>query len=359
MLSFIKSLDWKLNGAIFVLMAASFVSLASTAPELFQKQMFWYLLGITVASGIIYFDWRPLINYRGVILGVYVSIVLMLVLTLLIGTEIRGVKGWMSIANFQFQPAELAKVALIILFADFFRKKHSIIALARYPILSFLYFAVPGALVALQPDLGSVLVLFAIWFGFLMVSGISWRHLLVACIIFWFVGVGMWVAVLEDYQKERILGLFSPERDPLGIHYSVIQSIIAIGSAGFFGKGFGQGTQSQLGFLPEAQTDFIFAALVEEWGLLLGLLLIAVFAYLVLRIIRIGVASENNFNKFVCLGAAILFTVQFVVNVGSNIGLMPVIGITLPFVSYGGSSLLTNFMLIGIIHSIVLRRSFA
>ena len=144
--------------------------------------------------------------------------------------------------------------------------------------------------------------------------------------------------------------------DPLGINYNVIQSKIAIGSAGFFGKGFGQGSQVQLGFLPEAQTDFIFAAFTEEWGMIAGIFLLVAFAVMVFRIIKIGLAADNNFSRFVCLGTVVLLIVQFVLNTGSNLGLTPVIGVTFPFLSYGGSSLLTNFILIGIIQSVFIRR---
>ncbi len=357
MFSFLKNLDWKLNLAILFLMAASLVSLASTAPALFHKQLLWAGISILFFFLIIKFDWRPFINYRGVIFGLYLLAVLLLIITYFWAPTIRGTKGWIPFGLFQFQVSEFAKVVLIILFANFFSRKH--IGIARLPILatSFIYFLIPGVLIALQPDFGSALVLFCLWFGFLLVSGIRWRHLIIALIIFLVLGIILWQNVLKDYQKERIAGLFFPGRDPLGINYSVIQSKIAIGSAGLFGKGFGQGTQGQLGFLPEAQTDFIFAAFIEEWGLLMGFLLIAIFVFLILRIIKIGLGADNNFNRFICLGTIILFSTQFILNVGSNLGLTPVVGITFPFLSYGGSSLLTNLILVGIIQTIFIRRS--
>ena len=167
----------------------------------------------------------------------------------------------------------------------------------------------------------------------------------------------MWYSVLQPYQKERIGGFFFPERDPLGINYNVIQSKIAIGSAGWFGKGFGQGSQAQLGFLPEAETDFIFSATTEEWGLLMGMALTLVFVLIIFRIIKTGFGADNNFSRFICLGVVALLSIQFIFNIGSNLGLTPVVGVTFPFVSYGGSSLLTNFIMLGIIQSIYLRRS--
>jgi len=181
---------------------------------------------------------------------------------------------------------------------------------------------------------------------------------LIGFLIFILIFSILWLTFLKPYQKERILGFISPNRDPLGINYNVIQSKIAIGSAGLFGKGFQQGTQSQLGFLPEAQTDFIFSAFVEEWGLIGGFLLFAAFLLIIFRIIKIGVKSKNNCAKFICLGAIIAFTLQFFFNIGSCLGLSPVVGITFPFFSYGGSSLLTNALLIGIIENIAIESLF-
>jgi rod shape determining protein RodA len=163
---------------------------------------------------------------------------------------------------------------------------------------------------------------------------------------------------LKPYQKERIVAFLNPSYSPLKINYGVIQSKIAIGSAGFFGKGYGQGTQIQLGFLPAAATDFVYAAFIEEWGGLGGLLVLGAFVLMMLRIVKIGLESHNNIPKLICLGTVIMFLAQFVINVGSTLGLLPVIGVTFPFLSYGGSSILVNAMLIGIIQSIIIRSSF-
>lgn len=357
MFSFIKNLDWRLNIGILILISASLISLASTSKFLFHKQLLWLGLGLLLAFLVVKFNWRPFINYRGVTLGFYLLIVGLLVLTLFFATPVRGTKSWLNFGGFEFQPSELAKLALIILYADFFSKKHVSIARIKNLAISFIHFAIPAGLTALQPDFGSILILFSIWFGFLLVSGIRLRHLIIFIVVFSLLAIVMWQYFLKDYQRERILGFLFPGRDPLGINYSVIQSKIAIGSAGFFGKGFGQGTQVQLGFLPERQTDFIFAAIIEEWGVFLGLVLVFVFAYLLFRIIRIGLETENNFNRFICLGTVIFWSAQFILNIGSNLGLTPVVGLTLPFLSYGGSSLLTNLVLVGIIQSIYTRRS--
>ena len=355
MISFLKFLDWKLNLAILFLTGAGFLSLASAAPNLVFKQLVSLSLGLLLAFLFIKFDWRPYINYRGAVFGIYAGIILLLTLTYFFAPMIRGTKGWLAIGDFRFQVSELAKLVLIIVYAYFFSRKHIGMARLSNLITSFVYFIVPAGLIALQPDFGSALILFCLWSGFLLVSGIPWKYLIIGLIIFSFVGAFFWQSVLKDYQKERILGFLFPKSDPLGVNYNVIQAKIAIGSAGFFGKGFGQGTQVQLGFLPEAQTDFIFAAIIEEWGLLSGLLLISAFVFLILRIVKIGMNSDNNFNRFICLGTVILFIAQFIFNVGSNLGLTPVIGVTFPFLSYGGSSLLTNLILAGIIQSIFIR----
>jgi len=357
MSNFFKSLDWKLNLSVLFLMAASLVSLISSRPDLFWKQLIFWLAGFILIFLIVKFDWRPYVNYRGVVFGLYFLVILLLIATYFFAPNIKGNRAWLVLGPFNFQVAEFSKLVLIIFFAYFFSRKRLGIGKISNIIGSFVYFLIPGFLVALQPDFGSALVLFCLWFGFLLVSGVKYRHLIISLIIFCILGVIIWQSVLKDYQKERILGFFFPGRDPLGINYSVIQSKIAIGSAGFLGKGFGQGTQVQLGFLPEASTDFVFPAFVEEWGWLMGFVLILVFGSLVLRIIKIGLESDNNFNRFICLGTVILFSTQFIFSVGSSLGLTPVIGITFPFFSYGGSSLLTNLILVGIIQAVFVHRS--
>jgi rod shape determining protein RodA len=356
-MTFLKKLDWKLNLTVLFLIAAGLVGLFSAAPGLFYKQLIWVVSGLVLMFLIIKFDWRPFINYRGVIYGLYLLSIMLLIITYFVAPAVRGTRSWLNFGSFHLQVSEFTKLILIIFFAHFFSRKYIGIGRVSNLIISFFYLLIPAILTALQPDFGSALILFCLWFGFLLVSGIKHRHLIIALIIFSILGTIMWQGVLKDYQKERILGFLFPGRDPLGINYSVIQSKIAVGSAGLFGKGFGQGSQVQLGFLPDAQTDFIFATFVEEWGLLMGLIVILAFVVLVSRIIKIGLSAENNFNRFVCLGTAILFIVQFVFNIGSNLGLFPIVGVTFPFLSYGGSSLLTNLILISIIQTIFIRRS--
>lgn len=300
----------------------------------------------------IFRDWRTFIKYRWFINGLYILSIALLILVYFKGPVINQTRGWLVVGPFNFQPVELAKVSLILFLANFFSRKHQSIGHWKTIITSFVYFAIPAFLVIIQPDFGSMLVLFGIWFGFLLVSGLPLKRMLVAAFIFAAAGLIMWNYFLKDYQRERIVGVFYPEKNALSINYSVNQSKIAIGSAGFFGKGYNQGSQTQLGFLTEPETDFILAALIEEWGWLFGILAIGAFVYLVVRILRITSWTDQNLEKFICLGVAVYLVWQFFLNVGSVLGLSPVIGVTFPFLSYGGSSLLTSFFMMAIINSI-------
>jgi len=193
--------------------------------------------------------------------------------------------------------------------------------------------------------------------GFVLLSGIHGKRFLAGLLILLVIGMLLWTFVFKEYQKERIMTFLIPERDPLGASYNVIQSKIAIGSAGLWGKGFGRGTQARLGFLPASQNDFLFAAFVEEWGMVGAAVLIGAVLFLIYRLIRIGRSARDNFARLMALGGGVFFFVHFLINVGSNVGLLPVTGITLPFFSYGGSNLLTTGVLLGIMEHIKLESS--
>lgn len=351
----IKNLDWVLNLSILFIAAASLVSLYSGDKNSFYQQILWYAIGFLLIFFASQVDWRPFLNYPRLILSIYIFSIVLLIVTFLTAPLIHGTKSWLVLGPFRFQTSEFFKLILIIVLSSFWAKAHIGIAYLKNIFLSFLYLVIPLFLILIQPDLGSALIVFGIWFSYLLISGIKWKHLMVALLILIIVGVFLWTNFLKDYQKERITSLFYPERDPLGVSYSAIQSKIAIGSAGIWGKGFGQGTQLQLKFLPEAQTDFTFAAFIEEWGLFGGLLIILAFMVVLIRIVYIGMMSEYNFFKLFCLGSVILFLLHFILNAGSNLGIMPVIGVPFPFLSYGGSHILTTFLIIGIIQSIVVK----
>ena len=355
--SILKKVDWQLGVAVAILMTGGLLSLLSSSPEFFYKQIYWIAFSIIVAVVLIFSDLRSFFSHKTVVRGLYILVVLTLIFALFFAPRIKGNRSWIVIGSFQFQPSEFAKVILIITLAYFFSRAHIGIGRWKIVITSFIYFAILGGLVGILPDMGSAFVLFSVWFGFLLISGMPLKKVIFSAILFAIVFALMWVSVLKPYQKDRILGALFPQRDPMGSNYHVIQSKIAIGSGGIFGKGFRQGTQVQLGFLPEAQTDFIFAAVAEEGGLIAVVILIAAFGWMILRILKIGDLMDGNFNKFLCLGTAILFLAQFFLNVGSNLGVLPVIGVTFPFVSYGGSSILANMILVGMVQSAWVKRS--
>lgn len=335
-----------------VVLLASLVILSSISDKFFYKQAAFIAVGFFLVFIFRKLDWQSLFGYRWFIFGFYALSVLFLILVLVIGPNIRNVKSWLVIGSFSFQPAELVKISLILLYAEYFSRRHLSVGRWKIILTSFLYFIVPAILVAVQPALGSAVVLFGIWFGFLLSSGLPWNRIFLAIIAFLICGFFIWNWGLKDYQKLRVVHFFYPEKNVLGANYSVVQSKVAIGSAGLFGKGYGQGSQTQLGFLTEPANDFILAALIEEWGVVGGIAVIATFLALVLGIIKIGLTATRNFEKFICLGTTIVFSMQFFFNSGSALGLVPVVGIPFPFLSYGGTSILTSFFLIAIITTI-------
>lgn len=347
-----KQFDWGIFFSIAILATGSLLSLASTSPVSFRRQIFWYIAVFILIYLGRKINWRWLGGQGWFRHGLYWMGIGLLVLSHLQGTMIRGTKSWITIAGIQFEPVEIVKIGLLFILAHFFSRRHISASQIKNIFLSFLYTAIPAALVVTQPDFGSTLIVVSVWLGFLFVSGIRKKRLLLGIIVAILLFVVLWTSFLRPYQKDRLTAFVFPEKDPFGINYNVIQSKIAIGSAGVFGKGFGLGTQSQFRFLPEAQTDFIFAAFVEEWGLVGGISIIGAFFLLIYRLVKIGLRAGDNYSKFVVLGTVIIFTLQFFINIGSDLGLMPVTGITFPFFSYGGSSLLTAGMLVGIIEHI-------
>lgn len=282
---------------------------------------------------------------------VYVVSLILLVAVLFLGENIRGTTGWFRVFGFSFQPAEFAKLAIIIFLAWRIERQGR-----RFEKWQFV--AATGALaffliglILLQPDLGSAAVLGAIWFGLLLLTGTKKRY------IFGLIGVVMigfvvsWFFLFKPYQKDRLMTFVDPARDPLKSGYNVNQSIIAIGSGNFFGRGLGFGSQSQLHFLPEAQTDFIVSVIGEELGFVGLFILLGLYCMMLWRLVRIAGRCRNDFSAYAVLGCVSLFFIQFMVNTGAAVGILPVTGVTLPFVSYGGSSLIINFFLLGLSES--------
>ncbi len=349
--------DWWIVAGLLVLAAASLVSLASSNIAFFWRQIVWYAVGLFIIIAGSRFDWRWLGSQSWFRLGLYwFSVTLVVVSNFLPGT-VRGVKSWISIGGFQFEPGELVKFALILVLADFFARRHIHAWRARNIIQSFLYAAIPGFFIAIHPDFGSAFIVMTIWFGFMALSGVHVKRFLLSVGVVGVAAVLMWSFFLKPYQRERVTGFLFPERDPLGVSYNVIQAKIAIGSSGFWGKGFQMGTQTQFKFLPESQTDFLFAAFVEEWGFLGGAIVLLTFFGVVYRIVLIGLRARDNYFRLISLGGGLFFIVHLFVNVGANLGLLPVAGVTFPFFSYGGSNILTSSIILSIIQHIKLESS--
>ncbi len=322
-------------------------------PQLAVNQIVFVCLGILTMVFFVFFDYRLLKNFTAVL---YFLMIALLVLVLFIGKGAGGATRWINLGFFQLQPSEISKIILIIVLAKYFSSHQKDIYKFRHIVISGIFVAVPLFLVASQPDLGTALVFVVIWGGMLLISGIRNIYIFLTSIlglaflpIFWY--------FLKDYQKNRILTFLNPTADPLGEGYNVIQSKIAIGSGKLLGRGLGHGSQSYLNFLPQAaqHTDFIFAVLAEELGFLGAILLLGLFFILLIRGLRIARLARDNFGMLLSMGIVVMFTFQILINVGMNLGLMPITGIPLPFVSYGGSSMVLVFCALGILQNVIVR----
>lgn len=346
----LRHIDWLVFGSALTITILGIVTMSGFSEEstFGQSQSIRLLIALVIFFTASQFEYRVL-KKTGVILSIFAGSIALLVLVIIIGSQIKGAQSWFSLGFASFQPADFAKIALIFLLAKYLAKRHIEIAHIRHILVSGVYAAIPVLLVLLQPDLGSALVLSGIWFCIVLVSGISKKHLALV------IGGGIvafifaWLFVFAPYQKDRIKTFVDPLSDIRGSGYNVYQSQIAIGSGGLTGKGVGFGTQSRLEFLPEHQTDFIFAAFAEEWGFVGVFIILLLFGVLIWRLLFIALKSASNFELFVVLGIIFLFLIHIVVNIGMNLGIMPVTGIPLPFMSYGGSHLITEWLGLGII----------
>lgn len=343
-------IDW------FLLVSALAISLLGLAtmrsfqegPAFFDRQIVWIVIslcGFFLASMVDY----SFLRRTPIVVMLFAGICALLALIYAFGAIVLGSQNRFDLGFFAIQPSDPAKVILIILLAKYFARRHIEIKRIRHIIVSGSYALLLCILVFFQPDFGSAISICSIWFGMVLVAGISWRHLLLlfaaGAIAF---GV-LWMYALQDYQKARVMTFVNPLTDIQGAGYNAYQSMVAVGSGELTGKGIGYGTQSKLQFLPEYETDFIFAAYAEEWGYIGVIILFCLFAILVFRILTIAAHGANNFDTLLAAGVAIYIVSQFIVHVGMNIGLMPITGATLPFMSYGGSHMLTEFMTLGML----------
>ncbi len=352
----IKKLDWILICAVLLLVGIGllFIHSSSKGDFLnFEKQLIFFGVGFFLMLIISFFDWRLLRENSSLILFLYFISLLLLVGLFFFAPTIRGVKSWYQLGSVLVDPIEFVKIVLLVLLAKYFSARHIEMYRVIHIFISGFYVFLPAALIFFQPNLGSVLIIISLWLGILVISGIKLRHFLLLVLAGILIFIFSWATLLKDYQKERLLSFIQPQlSDTLKIGWSQNQSKIAIGSGGIFGQGLGKGGQTQYGFLPEPQTDFIFAVIAEETGLIGISVVLFLFLILLWRIFKIAVSSPVNFPRFFASGMAVLFISQIFINIGMNIGILPIIGIPLPLVSYGGSGLIASFIGLGILQSI-------
>lgn len=320
---------------------------ASLAP----RQLLWLAIASVVYLLLSTIDVR-FIRRTPVILALYGTSVLLLALLLVVADPVMGARAWFSLGSVSFQPADLAKLGLLALLAKYLSRRHVEIGDSRHVLVSGAYVVVPALLVLVEPDLGNAIIFATLWLGMMLVSGISKRHLGAIILIGLVALAGLWFVGLQPYQRTRILSFVNPAGDIRGAGYNAYQARIAVGSGELFGKGVGYGTQSKLRFLPEYQTDFIFAAFAEEWGFVGLMLLLALYGLLFARLLAIARVSATNFDAFFTLGVLILLAAHVVIHSGINLGLLPVTGTTIPFMSSGGSHLVLEFAALGIVTSL-------
>jgi rod shape determining protein RodA len=320
----------------------------------FARGLIWLSIAIVAFIAATVFDYRWLKNFAWPIYFVNLGL---LVLTLIVGSGVGGVARWVPIFGLQFQFSELAKILMIIVLASFLSGRGDRLGNLSTIIGATLLVAPPLALVLIQPDLGTSLVFGAILVGTLFMSGASVRWLAVAAGGIVAALPFVWSYVLKDYQKQRLLTFLDPAADPQGSGYHLIQSQIAVGSGGLFGKGLTNGSQNQLDFLPVQSTDFVYAILAEELGFIGGMVVLGLFCALLWRVLLAGWRSEDPFGVVFAAGLASMILFQILVNVGMVMGIMPITGIPLPFVTHGGASLTSIAIGLGILQSINLRQA--
>lgn len=347
--------DWVLPVVVVMLSAIGLAAIYSI--DLSKGETFTFFPTQLVACGIgavlFFFMSRVHIHaLRSIVPIVYIVSLLLLIGVLFFGTTIRGTTGWFRIAGFSFQPVEFAKVAVVLMLPWLVERYGRRFFGWQIIVATALVTFVPATLILLQPDFGSALLLVGLWFLLLVFLRVRTRYLVTLVLIGVAAAAVAWLFLFAPYQKERIRTFLDPARDPLGSGYNVTQSIIAIGSGKLFGRGLGFGSQSQLHFLPEAQTDFLFSVIGEELGFAAAVVVIGLYFLLLWRLVSLARLATDDFRAYVLFSAALLFLVSLTVNIGATVGLLPVTGIPLPFLSYGGSALIMNYMLIGITASV-------
>jgi rod shape determining protein RodA len=328
---------------------------------IYQRQILWIILGVFLFTLISNISYRRFWDLTYIF---YFLAIVFLLLVFILGAVRLGAQRWLRIGWFNFQPSEFAKLAITIFLARYFSRKSSDdfhLQSAKFGIFRGLMFplffiGIPMFLIIEQPDLGTGMLLFLIFLGLLYLTNVKLRYIIIFLVVIILPLPFLW-HLLRDYQKERLMVFLNPNIDPLGAGYTVIQSKIAIGSGGFFGKGWLGGTQSQLHFLPESHTDFIFSTFSEEWGFLGSFAVLFLYYLLIRQAIIIAQRTSDSFGKFLAFGIAFMLFIQVSINVAMNMGLAPVVGVPLPLMSYGGSSVFVTFIALGILANINKQRA--
>jgi len=351
--------DWVLVASVLFLSGISLLALYGISAAGFKeqgiiwKQLVYVILGIAAMIFFARVDYHYLRSYSR---PIYFITILFLIAVLFLGSTSHGTSGWLNFGFFNVQPIEFAKIALIIFLASFISSKKMVLGEMVRLFASVVLTIVIIFLVIKQPDLGGAMILLAIWLGMLLLSGINKKTFFIIFSVGILLSAASWF-FLADYQKARIANFVNPQLDIKGSGYNVFQSIIAVGSGGITGKGIGQGSQSQLNFLPESHNDFIFATITEELGFFGSMLILFLYAIILYRLKNIASLAPDNFSYLVICGIMIMLFFQLLVNIGMNMGLAPVVGVTLPFLSYGGSSILVCFIAIGIALNVYNKRT--
>ncbi len=351
------NIDWGLIITTFAIIFIGLLCLYSSAwvtnPEIFYKQIVWILVGTVVMALVFVVDYRMLMHSAWPLYG---CVIITLVVVLIVGREISGARRWLSLGPLGIQPSELAKIMVIIWMGYWGETRKHIRGYGfRELVMPVFFMIVPVVLILAEPDLGTASIVAFIAMIMFLLLGIKRSTLIISSIVFVLTMPFAWLS-LKEYQRLRILSFFDPSRDPLGSGYHAMQSKIAVGSGGFIGKGFLEGTQTQLRFLPEHHTDFIFSVVAEEWGFMGSAVVIVLYLILITKIISMGTKAKDRFGSMLCFGIAGYFTLHIFINIAMAIGIFPVVGVPLPFISYGGSFMLMNFICIGLILNISWRR---
>ena len=354
---FLNNFDWVLLIAAILLLGFGFAIIYSTTFSIAGgsetlQQLLFALFGLIGLFTLAKIDYRVFKNFSGIL---YLLTLGLLLATEFFGSTRLGAQRWISLAGFQFQPSELAKVFMIIVMAKFFSDNIDQINRPKNLVKSLIYIGLPIGLVAIQPDLGTAMTFGVIWISMVLVSNIKKSYLLGLGLFGALVTVPVYEFLLQDYQKQRILTFLNPTADPTGSGWNVSQAIIAIGSGQFWGRGLGHGPQSQLNFVPFKHTDFVFAALAEEMGFVGAFSVIILFGTILFRALRIGQTARDYFGMFLATGIFATFFFNIFINIGMNLGIMPVTGIPLPLLSSGGTSVIVTLFSVGILESIYIR----